>query len=85
LDIRRLIVKAVVSKWGNSLAVRIPRAIAGELGLRDGTAIEVKNDNGRVVLERSNRPSLKKLLSGITVENRHESVEFGSRKGREIW
>jgi antitoxin MazE len=77
--------KAVVSKWGNSLAVRIPKAIAGELGFRDGTAIEVKNDNGRVVLERTSRPSLKKLLSGITVDNRHGEIDFGSRKGREIW
>ena len=77
--------KTVVSKWGNSLGVRIPRGIAGELGLRDGTAVDVKNDNGRVVVERSSRPSLKKLLSAITASNCHEAVDFGSSRGREIW
>ncbi len=42
-----------ISKWGNSLGVRIPRSFAEEAGLRDGTLVEVTVEDGRVVIEQS--------------------------------
>jgi antitoxin MazE len=77
--------KAVVAKWGNSLAVRIPAEIARELGLEEGLAVDVTNDNGRVVVETKRRYALKDLLKGINSSNLHEHVDFGGAKGREVW
>jgi antitoxin MazE len=77
--------KAVVARWGNSLAVRIPAGIARELGLEEGVAVDVTNDNGRVVVEAKRRYALKDLLKGINSSNLHEQVDFGGAKGREVW
>ena len=77
--------KSVVAKWGNSLAVRSPAGIARELGLEEGVAVVVKNDNGRVVVEAKRRYALQALLKGITRSNLHDEVDFGNARGREIW
>ncbi len=77
--------KSVLAKWGNSLAVRIPAGIAGELGFEAGAMIDVKNDNGRFVVERRASYDLKALLNSITPTpaNLHGEVDFGEVKGRE--
>lgn len=67
-----------VARWGNSLALRIPRPVADQLGLGEGRAVEltVKGDQ-LVVRARDAEPTLEELLAGITPENLPES--FGTR------
>lgn len=73
-----------VSKWGNSLGVRIPQHLAEQAKLNDGTVVEIAVRDGVVFIER-NRPSLDELIEGITADNLHKETDSGSPVGREIW
>lgn len=77
--------RAVVKKWGNSASVRIPASIMAAAGLRLDQAVEVREENGCVVIEpiRREEYDLAELLAGITPENIHDEVDFGAPVGNE--
>ena len=74
-----------VQKWGNSLAVRIPKVLAREVSLDKDAEVELRVESGRLVLRKITAPdySLEELLAGITPKNLHDEAETGSRTGRE--
>lgn len=78
--------RARIAKWGNSLALRIPKAFAASARLQPGTVVELDLDDGRVV-----RPpmrevfTLEDLLARVTPENIHEPTDTGDPVGREPW
>lgn len=75
-----------VQKWGNSLAVRIPKPLAEGAGLRRAAEVEVSLEKGAVRLTPVRRRwRLRQLLSGVTKRNLHAEVELGSAVGREAW
>jgi antitoxin MazE len=75
---------AQVVKWGNSLAVRIPKLLAEEAGLSEGDQILMESASGQIKLRRAERiPSLHELVSQITPENRYQEVGTGRERGRE--
>ena len=76
-----------VRRWGNSAAVRIPAATLDAAGLKPDDPIDVREENGRIVIEpvRAKHFSLDELLAGITPENRHEEIDFGPPQGNEVW
>jgi antitoxin MazE len=75
-----------IGKWGNSLAVRIPRTYAADLHLSDGTEVEVSVVDGQLVLRPIERPlTLEELVARITPENVHEETDWGPPVGRESW
>jgi antitoxin MazE len=77
--------KTQVVKWGNSLAVRIPKLIAEEAGVNDGDPIEMQAEQGEIKLIRRDRvPSLKELVAQITPENRHGETLTASELGKEV-
>lgn len=77
--------KAQMVKWGNSLAVRIPKAVAEEARLKEGDALEIEAEEGCVELRRATRmPSLAKLVSQITPENRYEEIAANAEVGKEV-
>ena len=72
--------------WGNSQAVRIPKAILNEARIREGDVVEIRCDNGRIALVPVNpRLTLESLVAGITPENRHGELDWGKPVGREVW
>jgi antitoxin MazE len=75
-----------LAKWGNSLAVRIPRELAQSAKLREGDLVTLTlADEGRVLVSATRRKyRLKDLVSRITAENRHEETDWGSPVGREM-
>ncbi|NGQ95739.1 AbrB/MazE/SpoVT family DNA-binding domain-containing protein [Brevibacillus sp. SYP-B805] len=73
-----------VQKWGNSLGIRIPKAIALKVGLEEGTEIDLDIEDGNLVIKPKSK-SLDELLSQITPENLHDVVSTGKPKGRESW
>ena len=77
--------RQVLKKWGNSPAVRIPAAVMEAAHLSLNQPVEVKVEDGRVIIEPAS-PSyaLDDLLAGITPENHHEAVDFGPPQGREL-
>ncbi len=78
--------KTRVQRWGNSLAVRIPKAFAEEIGLREDLQVDMRLTEGTLVLEpcAPARLELEELLAGITEDNIHEAVDWGPAVGREI-
>ncbi len=80
--------KSVLQKWGNSLALRIPRAVAAEIAVGAGHAVDVQVSKGRIVVApmTKKRYDLADLVSGITARNRHAQVDSaGQQRGRESW
>jgi len=76
-----------LAKWGNSLAVRIPRATVREAGLAEGDRLSVDlAGDGAIVLRSSRRKySLDELVAGITRKNRHRETDWGPPRGTEFW
>ena len=75
-----------VQKWGNSLAVRIPKPFAEGAGLRPSSEVEVSLVKGEVRLSPvRSRWNLRQLLSGVTKKNIHREHEVGPAVGREAW
>jgi len=76
-----------VSKWGNSLAVRIPRGIAKEARLAEGDRLTLDlATDGSIVLRSTRRKyELRQLVSRITARNRHSETDWGPPAGRESW
>lgn len=78
---------ATVSKWGNSLALRIPAGVAKALDLKEQTAVEMNVEDGRLIVRpvARRRYDLDTLLRGVTPENRHDEISTGARVGNEVW
>ena len=79
--------KTRVQKWGNSLALRIPKSFANEVGLQRETSVEVSLFEGKLVIkpEARPKPNLKQLLAQVTKDNLHHEVDTGKATGNEIW
>ena len=79
--------KTAVQRWGNSLALRIPRAYAAETRLDEGSEVSLSFKSGALVVQpvRRKRHSLAVLLRRVTPANRHEAVDTGAIVGREVW
>ena len=76
-----------VSKWGNSLAVRIPQAIVKDARLAEGDRLSLNlAGDGSIVLRSAHRKySLAQLVSGIKPKNRHSETDWGAPQDKESW
>jgi antitoxin MazE len=79
--------ETTVSKWGTSLAIRIPQQIAKEARLNEGDRLALAVDRDRSIVLRSTRPKyeLSELVSAITPKNRHQETRWRQPKGKESW
>ena len=79
--------RVLVKKWGNSASVRIPTAVMQAARLQLDQAVDVREEQGRIVIEPvpTEDIDLISLVAGITPENLHEPIEFGSATGGEVW
>jgi antitoxin MazE len=77
--------RAIVKKWGNSAAVRIPSGIMKAARLSVDEAVDVREQGGHIVIKplRPGKVELIGLLNRITTENLHGGIDFGSPVGRE--
>jgi antitoxin MazE len=77
---------ARIQLWGNSLALRIPRAFAKETNLSNGSEVELRLEEGKlVVIPQEPTFTLSELLARVTPKNRHQETDFGEPEGQEIW
>ena len=76
-----------VKKWGNSLALRIPKPLAIEVGLEDDSPVELSLVGGRLIVEPLVREewSLEQLLARVTESNLHGETDTGPAVGNEAW
>jgi len=76
-----------VQKWGKSLALRIPKSFAAEVGLQKETSVEVSLADGKLVITPVAEPNLtlKQLLAKVTKDNLHHEIDTGPAIGNETW
>ena len=76
-----------IKKWGNSLALRIPKLLAEQLNIKTDTEVEIAVEDGQMVIRPLPEPTLtlEELLAQITDENLHKEVETGTAVGGEVW
>jgi antitoxin MazE len=77
--------KTAVQQWGNSLALRIPKAFAEQTRVKKGTPVRLTVEKGRMIVTplKEKELSLKKLLAQVTPENVHPETDWGSAVGKE--
>jgi antitoxin MazE len=79
--------KTRIQKWGNSLALRIPKSFAVEAGIEEDSPVEMSLEKGKLVIVSSRKPgfTLKQLLAQVDMANLHQEIETGSPAGKEVW
>jgi antitoxin MazE len=85
--VEEVLMRTRVQRWGNSLAIRIPKTFAGEAGLDENTPVHLSLADGKVVLEpvAEHGFTLDRLLANVTEENLHHEVVTGPSLGNEAW
>ena len=78
---------ASIQKWGNSLALRIPKAYALGAHIESGSEVDVALEGGKIVISpvKRKRYRIDDLVSGITPDTLHKSVDTGAAVGKEAW
>lgn len=78
------IMKARINKWGNSLALRIPKNFAEEIGLSDGSQVDIILKDDAITIRKSSY-GLDELIKGIKKSNIHKETQTGEVTGNEKW
>ena len=76
-----------IQKWGNSLALRIPKTFALDAQLENESFVEISFVDGQIIVKPVSAPvwTLEELLAGINKKNIHHEVDTGSAVGNEVW
>jgi antitoxin MazE len=82
-----LYMQTKIKKWGNSLALRIPKLFALDVNLKPNNMVDISIDKGRIIITPISEKeySLEKLLKGISKNNLHGEIGTGAPAGKEIW
>ncbi|MEM9161762.1 MAG: AbrB/MazE/SpoVT family DNA-binding domain-containing protein [Cyanobacteria bacterium P01_F01_bin.4] len=75
-----------VSLWGNSLGIRLPQAIAQQVGFTEGALVSISIEGNTIILTPA-RPkyALDELLKGVTPDMQHDELDWGEPTGEETW
>lgn len=73
-----------ISKWGNSLGVRIPKNILSASGIREQDDVMVSVDGNRIIITKAMPTSIKELFDNYPIEKQQE-IDWGKSQGEEIW
>ncbi len=76
--------EAHLTRWGNSLGLRIPKSLTGRFRLVEGMRVELEAENDRIVISMPPRYALDSLLAGMTPQTMRDSFDWGPDLGREI-
>jgi len=79
--------QAKIQKWGNSLALRIPKAFAVDTQLENDSLVEIFVVEGQIIVKPLVKPdwTLEELLAGINKKNIHNEIDTGNATGNEVW
>ncbi len=80
-------VQTKIQKWGNSLGLRIPKALAEEAGVEAGSEVNLSIEEGGLIIRpvRRRKVRLRELLRRINSRNLHREIDTGAPVGREVW
>ena len=76
-----------IQKWGNSLAVRLPKSVVTKLSIKQNHRVTVHHDRSRIVVTpiKPTEITLEEIVEAITPQNRHGATDWGTSLGKEIW
>jgi len=76
-----------IKKWGNSLALRIPKSFALNANLRQDELVDISIDKEKIIITPIGEKeySLDDLLAGVSEDNLHDEIDTGAPVGKEIW
>ena len=75
-----------IQKWGNSLGVRLPKALAQAQQLAAGRAVRVSAVDDKIIIEpQRTKQSLSALLTHINAQNLHTETDYSDAQGNEVW
>jgi antitoxin MazE len=75
-----------IQKGGKGLGVRIPKSLAQNASLREGTSVDPRVEDGRLVIVSAGKKYiLAELVSKITPQNRHPETDWGPPVGKDAW
>ena len=78
--------RVALAKWGNNLAIRLPKAMVRAMGVAEGAELTMEVTKGVLVAAPVRpKPNLDELVSRITERNRHDATDWGGPVGREVW
>jgi antitoxin MazE len=80
--------KVKIQKWGNSLAVRIPKSFAVQTEIEQDTIVDLSILEGSIIVKpekRNPKLTLEELLEKVSAENLHGEVDTGASLGREVF
>lgn len=78
--------QSAIARWGNSMALRLPKGVLEDADLKEGNAVDVRVENGALIITKA-RPkySITELMDAFRPEHRHEDEDWGKPAGKEIW
>jgi antitoxin MazE len=79
--------KTKIQKWGNSLAIRIPKSFAVQMEIEQNSVIDLSIIDGKIIVEpKKNKPkyNLTELLRDISEDNIHSETDWGKSVGKEV-
>lgn len=81
------IMRVSIRKWGNSLALRIPKLFAVEAHIQQGSTVDISLKDGKIIAVpvSEKKYSLDDLLLGVTEKNIHKEFNTGQAVGLEAW
>ncbi|MFY8092844.1 MAG: AbrB/MazE/SpoVT family DNA-binding domain-containing protein [Niveispirillum sp.] len=75
-----------ISKWGNSLGLRIPKGVAEDINLQDGMSVDVRAVDGAIIIKPApQKVTIDTLMQSYRPEHRHQDIDLGGPVGKEIW
>ena len=76
-----------IQKWGNSLALRIPKSFALNVNIKQNELVDLSIDKGKIIITpiAQKECSLEELLEGVSENNLHSEFDTGAPAGKEIW
>ena len=74
-------------RWGNCVGLRVPKPLLEQLGLAEGSQVDVKVEGDRLVIEppRPKRLTLQDVLRGFIPDSQPGEVDWGAAAGKEVW
>ncbi len=75
-----------IQKWGNSLALRIPNAVAKQVNVHQGSRMELSLTANKIILSAAGQEyKLQDLLKKVSKKNAYKEESFGKPQGKEVW
>ncbi len=79
-------IRVQLAKWGNSLGLRVPKGVAEQAGLTEGTKVDIEaREDGSVIIRKAKkRYTLEELVAGMTPDKAHPPLIDDEPRGSEF-